>query len=143
MFLKKVTVVVLSVICLCTALAVPASAETQYLLVDTSISPYYSIAYNAESNLDITGTTAYCSSQANSDSAVSITVEQTLQKFWGLWIWDDVAGWTTTKSGRSICADKTKSGLSSGTYRLKSVFTLTTSSGKTETITIYSDEKTI
>jgi len=36
-----------------------------------------------------------------------------------------------------------KSGLESGKYRLKSVFTLTDKNGKSETITIYSDEKSV
>ena len=36
-----------------------------------------------------------------------------------------------------------KNGLSSGTYRLKTVFVLKSSDGKTETATAYSDEQTI
>ncbi|MGN0683975.1 MAG: hypothetical protein ACI4JY_09895 [Oscillospiraceae bacterium] len=42
-----------------------------------------------------------------------------------------------------IRLSNSKSGLPSGTYWLKSVFTLTSSSGKTETVTIYSTEKSI
>ena len=76
--------------------------------------------------------------------AVSITVEQTLEKYsdW-FWIWDDVDGahWTETDNRNNITVVNTKGSLSNGTYRLKSVFTLTNSSGKTETITIYSVEK--
>ena len=37
----------------------------------------------------------------------------------------------------------TKSGLSSGTYRIETVFTLTANDGKTETITVYSEEVAI
>lgn len=36
-----------------------------------------------------------------------------------------------------------KQHLSSGKYRLKTVFTLTDKNGKTETITVYSDEKSV
>lgn len=36
-----------------------------------------------------------------------------------------------------------KNKLDSGTYRLKTVFTLTSTSGETETITVYSEEVTI
>ncbi len=36
-----------------------------------------------------------------------------------------------------------QSGLESGTYRLESTFTLTSSSGNVETITIYSTEKKV
>ena len=74
-----------------------------------------------------------------------ITVEHTLEKHWGLWIWNEVDGasWTKTVYSDTIRLSNTKSGLDSGTYRLKSVFTLTNSSGKSETITIYSEEETI
>lgn len=37
----------------------------------------------------------------------------------------------------------TKSGLDSGTYRLRTDFTVTSTSGSTETITVYSAEKTV
>lgn len=44
-----------------------------------------------------------------------------------------------SKDGNS----NTKYELESGNYRLKTVFTLTDKQGKTETITVYSDEKTV
>ena len=70
---------------------------------------------------------------------------QTLEKKWGLWIWNEVDGasWNGTISSVSGKVSNSISGLSSGTYRLKSVFTVKTSSGETETITIFSDEKTV
>ncbi len=37
----------------------------------------------------------------------------------------------------------TKTGLKSGKYRLKTIFTLTDKYGKTETITVYSDERSV
>ena len=43
----------------------------------------------------------------------------------------------------TIRLSNSKSSLTSGTYRLKSVFTLTNSIGKTENITIYSSEKRV
>lgn len=72
--------------------------------------------------------------------------EKAIEKYSGwFWIWNSVDGasWTKTVNTNSISMSNSKSGLSSGTYRLKSVFTLTSSSGKTETITIYSTEKSI
>ena len=74
-----------------------------------------------------------------------ITVEHTLEKHWGLWIWSEVDGasWTKTVYSDTIRLSNTKSGLDSGTYRLKSVFTLKSSSGEPEIITIYSDEETV
>ena len=75
----------------------------------------------------------------------TVVFSDPLEKHWGLWIWNEVDGasWTKTVDTRAISLVNTKSGLDSGTYRLKSVFTLTNSSGKSETITIYSEEETI
>ncbi|MBP1563354.1 MAG: hypothetical protein J6C38_06520 [Oscillospiraceae bacterium] len=92
--------------------------------------------------MEIIGTTAYCTSSTTGVDTVKITVEQTLEKYSGwFWIWNNVDGasWTKTVNYNSISMSNSKSSLTSGTYRLKSVFTLTSSSGKTETITIYSD----
>lgn len=111
-----------------------------------SVSPYYETASDAVSTLTVSGTTAYCASSTRGVDTVKITVEQTLEKHSGwFWIWNDVDGasWTKTVNTNTIRLSNTKTGLSSGTYRLKSVFTLTSSSGKTETITVYSDEKKI
>lgn len=112
-----------------------------------SVSPYYETTSDAVSTLTVSGTTAKCESKLIGHSNVtSIKVEQTLEKHSGwFWIWNDVDGasWTKTVNTNTIRLSNTKTGLSSGTYRLKSVFTLTNSSGKTETITVYSVEKTI
>lgn len=95
--------------------------------------------------LSIENGTAYCSSSTTGSNAASITVTQTLQKYWGLWIWNDVKGasWSGRVDGGSICLSNTKSGLDSGTYRVKSVFKLIDKNGKTETITIYSTEERV
>ena len=58
-------------------------------------------------------------------------------------LYDNDASWITTESGSSICLTSKKSGLFDGTYRVKSVFTLTNSSEITETFTVYSDEETV
>lgn len=147
MYLKRILVSVISAVCLCAGLGISVSAETvsAYLLVDVA-SPYYDVADQAYSEIEIVGTKAECVSRAYGDQVVSITVEQTLEKHSGwFWIWNSVDGanWTKTVNLNSISMSNTKSGLSSGTYRLKSVFTLTSSSGKTETITVYSDEKKV
>lgn len=146
MWFKKISVIACLLVGVCTCLNVRTSAESAYYFMDSSISPYYENAYNPVSDLQISGTTAYCSSSTNGVDTVKITVEQTLEKYSGwFWIWNNVDGanWTKTVNDNTIRLSNTKSGLSSGTYRLKSVFTLTSSSGKTETITIYSAEKSI
>ena len=126
--------------------SVSASAVTTNAFVDSGIAPVYEIAYNPYSDLSISGQTAYCSSVSDSTNAVKITVQQTLQKYSGLlWVWNDVDGakWSSSVNRNSITVYNSKSGLSSGKYRLKSVFTLTSSNGETETITVYSEEKTV
>ncbi len=142
MWFKRILASVLSAACLCSCFAVPAYAESAagFSLV-SGISPLYDIAKNVSSELNIVGTSAECISQADGDDAVRITVEQTLQKHWGLWIWNDVDGaeWSKQVDYSSIYLFNSKSGLGSGTYRVKSVFTLTDKNGKSETITIYSD----
>ena len=104
------------------------------------------MAANASSDLSISGTTATCVSRVNGLSGVvKITVNQYLQKQGFLWIWTtyDGAEWTETVSSDSLFVSNTKTGLTSGNYRLKSVFTLTDKNGKTETITVYSGEVTV
>ena len=92
--------------------------------------------------MSISGTTAYCSSKVSGPSVKSITAEQSLEKFWGLWIWNEVdnANWTKVVNSSTITMSNKKYNLESGTYRLKTVFTLTATNGETETITVYSGE---
>ncbi len=146
MQLKKSFALLLSAFMMLSCTGVSASAEAATYIANDEIAPAYEYADIAESMLYISSNAAECISSCTSSSdIVQITVEQTLQKFWGLWVWNDVDGasWTVTERGSSISAVNTKSRLTSGTYRVKSVFTLTSSSGETETITIYSEEKTI
>ncbi|MGN1304847.1 MAG: hypothetical protein ACI4YB_07415 [Oscillospiraceae bacterium] len=143
---KKSFALLLSAVMMFSSVSIPASAEATTSISNEGIAPAYEYASSAKSLLYISANSAECTSNCTGSSdIVNISVEQTLQVFWGLWIWNDVDGasWLKTKSGSFISAINTKSGLSSGTYRLKSVFTLTSSSGQTETITIYSEEKTI
>ena len=74
-----------------------------------------------------------------------IVAEQTLQKQGFLWTWGTYDGteWTKTVYSNTLAMSNTKSSLSSGKYRLKTVFTLTDKDGKTEKITVYSDEKSV
>lgn len=140
---RQILASVLMVACLFTCFTVTASAKnvSAYAIGDTA-SPQYDIATKVTSNLRITGTTAECLSQGDGFNTVKITVVQTLQKYSGwFWIWDDVATWTKTVNLNAVSFSNVKSGLSSGKYRVKSVFTFTNSSGKTETLTIYSDTK--
>lgn len=146
MNLKSLSAALPALLCAFVLFSVPAyGAETQMCL-SGSVAPAYEIATNPASNLEISGKTATCESSAAGSNCASITVVQTLQKYGGfLWVWNDVsdATWSKTIKSNSVMLSKTKSGLSSGTYRLKSVFTLTSTSGETETITVYSSEATV
>ena len=144
---KRIFASILTAACLFSCFTATASAKyiSAYSIGDT-VSPQYDIATKAYSALNFIGTKAECVSQADGFNTVKITVVQTLQKYSGwFWIWNDVDGatWTKTVNINTVSFTNTKSGLSSGKYRVKSVFTLTNSSGKTETITIYSDTESI
>ena len=95
--------------------------------------------------LAIVGAKATCRSTAAGNTLKSITATQTIEKHWGLWIWNEVDGasWSKTVKSSNLSMSNTKSGLDSGTYRLRTDFTVTSTSGSTETITVYSQEKTI
>lgn len=149
MWFKIMLVFILSASCLFTGLGMTASAQSEstYSIVD-STSPLYEIADNAYSELDIDSYGATCTSTASGNGVVEITVDQSLEKRGGWFIfqsWDSVDGavWTKTVSRSSICLVSTKSGLDSGTYRVKSVFKITDKNGKTETVTVYSDERSV
>lgn len=144
MQLKKIMASLGIVICLF-ANSNAAYAESFVPLVDDGISLTYEIAGNPTSTLSISNKTAYCTSWTDGTDAVSITVTQTLQKYWGLWIWNDVEGaeWIKTQHYNSIYLSTSIGNLDKGTYRVKSVFTLTDKNGKSETITIYSNEQKV
>ncbi len=94
----------------------------------------------------ISGTTANCQSSTRGYSdVVAITAEQYLQKQGFLWIWTTYNGaeWTKTVYSNVLAMSNTKTGLSGGKYRLKTIFTLTDKNGKTEKITVYSDSKSV
>lgn len=131
----------LAILLLCFSFPIKASASTVSFAV---AQPYYEKAYNAKAELFINSTTATCKSRVNGNSdVVEITATQYLQKQGFLWIWStyDGAEWTKTEYSNTLTMSNTKTDLSSGKYRLKTIFTLTDSQGETETITVYSDEQ--
>lgn len=112
---KKITALALSALCLCTNLNTVAFADITHV---PGVAPAYEYASNPISELKISRQTAYCTSKAEGD-AVSITVEQTLEKYSGwFWIWNDVdnASWSETVNKESIYLSNTKAGLDSSTY---------------------------
>ncbi|MCM1298565.1 MAG: hypothetical protein NC203_03685 [Firmicutes bacterium] len=143
---KKILSVLMAAICLCSGLCFTVYAEESGTYISDEVVPAYEIAKTASSVLSISGTKATCVSSAKGDDCVGITVTHTLQKYSGwFWIWDDVEGSTSSKTSdtNEIMLSTAKSGLESGTYRLKSTFTFTSSSGSVETETVYSTEKKV
>lgn len=105
------------------------------------ISTYETGADGRYSKLSISGTTATCKSvyTANGDDVIKVVMTQSLEKQGLFWTWSKVAGeWTKTSDGSSMALTNTVSGLSKGTYRVKTVFTVTDKNGKEETTTLYS-----
>lgn len=143
MWFKKFLSLLMAAICLCFGLSIAAYAEETDKYISDDIAPAYEIAQIPISLLFIDGTKAACESSTKGEDCVKITVTHTLQKYTGwFWIWDNVENSTHSKTvnANSITLSTTHGGLKSGTYRLKSTFSLTDSSGEVETVTIYSSE---
>ena len=135
---STVIAIIISTICL-----LCWSSSAAYIPPDT---PQYSYTKYCSSELTISGTTATCTSNATGyvNETTKIIFNQTLQKQNSSGSWSDVtsASWTKTVYYYKGSATNTKSSLASGTYRLKTVFTVYAGSSY-ETITKYSSEKVI
>ena len=107
------------------------------------VEPAYAIANNPVSRVTISGTTATCYSSTRGN-ATTISITQTLQVK-KTTVWSNVkdATWTKTVNANIITMRNFKYDLDSGTYRLKSEYTLTAKDGTTETITVYSLETSL
>lgn len=146
MKVKKIPAILLAVILSCSCASVPASAREATQAVQYEIELLYQYALSANSYLTLTSNSAECVSKCTGVANVkSITIDHTIQKFWGLWIWNNVDGanWSKTTKATSASLVSNFKGLETGTYRLKSEFTVTTTDGKTETFTVYSSESTV
>ncbi len=134
--IKKITATILTTVLTLVVLCVPASAN--------SISPRTKYLMTCSSTLSISGTTATCSSGATGyyGETTKISVSQILQKqnFWG--DWEKVERWDETDYGFKCDATNYAYNLSSGKYRLRSVFTVYVD-GDSEVITKDSYENTV
>lgn len=109
------------------------------------IAPRYSYTNSCSSTLTISGSTATCESEATGyyGETTKIVISQTLQKYnSSTGKWSDVASWRETDTGYHGSATYTKSGLSSGSYRIEAEFYVYAGSNY-EQITIYSDIKSV
>ena len=109
------------------------------------ITPRYVYTNECSSSLTISGSKATCESNASGyyGETTKIVIEQTLQKYNNsTGKWTSVATWSETDIGYNGSASNTKSGLSSGSYRLKSVFSVYAGVNY-EQITVYSDIRSV
>lgn len=84
----------------------------------------YQYTSSASSTLTISGSTAYCESKLTGLSSVtSISGTQYLEKK-VLWWRDTVAEWNASTNGTRLSMSNSKSNISSGTYRLRTEFTV-------------------
>lgn len=133
--LKKCLIVVLTVV-MCFSVFVVTATAAGITTCDIS-------SASKTSSLTLSGTTATCTSFYNDcQTASKIVIVQSLEKKSFLWSWNTVGGeWTkTVTNSANVAFSNKKTSLSSGTYRVKSVFTVTLSDGASETVTRYSSE---
>lgn len=132
---------------LAAALAATTLLTTSVPVMATDLGNEPALCYDylarAVATLSFIGDTAHCESTVDASSTVrKITVVQKLQKFWGLWIWNDVADaeWTYNVNDNNLTIIESFDGVDSGKYRVELEITLEDSSGGTETVTVYSRE---
>lgn len=145
--MKKIVSIALSMLMLSALPAVNASAayvstEPGQIIVVQDI---YSVFKASILSINSSGT-ATCRSllSDNNPNIYSIRIDQTLQKksfgfFWSV----DGASWSQTIYSCDASVTNYKSGLGNGTYRLKTVFTVTGWDGRSESVTVYSAERTV
>ena len=111
---------------------------------ENSVSPYYLYTYTAKSKLTISNRTAECESTLEGYMSVTkISAAQYLEKKNGSeWETVSLGTWSNSVDGDRLIMSNTKSNLSSGTYRLRTVFTVY-SGTKSESVEMVSDETTI
>lgn len=102
----------------------------------------YDIAGVKRSLISYTGGRAHCvSSITDTDNVIKhVKIDQSLEKFAFLWFWTVEDGPRSYNSGSGNATFQNYKSVSTGTYRVKSVFTVTLKDGRSETVTVYSSE---
>lgn len=143
--MKKKWICVLTAVMMAAA-AMPAGTvcaePNNGALVTASVEPRYSYGYKPTNELTISGTTATCYSEARGMNATRIEMTHYLEKKTLLW-WNTVADWTKqTNTSQTLTITTGRTGLESGTYRLRTVVTYYCGS-ETEEIEITSDSQKV
>ena len=145
MKIRKLLACTLAVFCIASSRSnvICASESITESYINSDYVVYSTYLKDHTSELTISGTTATCKSTATGISSVTqIIGDMYLMKYTSSG-WQDIDAWRLQVSGRYYSNTKTKTGLSSGNYRLRTEFTVTTSSGATETETKYSGVKVV
>lgn len=111
----------------------------QTLAAAEEAQPWYLYTTTVTSVLSTSGTTGTCTSSAKGLSSVTkIEGTQYLEKK-TLWWWDTVEEWSSSSSNNALHMNNSKSGLDSGTYRVRTVFTVYSGSSSEEVEKISSE----
>ncbi len=102
----------------------------------------YDLAGIKRSLISYSGGRAHCvSSITDADNVIKhVKIDQSLEKFAFLWFWTVEDGPRSYNSGSGNATFQNYKSVSTGTYRVKSVFTVTLKDGRSETVTVYSSE---
>ena len=126
------------IVCSVQAITAFAESEEEPATFET-VPEEYQYAVSLSSAMVIDSGTANCYSVATGIGSVyMINATQYLEKRRALFFWDPVDSWFQTTNGHDFFMYTPKSGLSSGTYRLRTVFTLFVQGGWEE-IEVISD----
>ncbi len=144
--IKKILACLLTTSCLFASINTVAFANDNITesYIDSDYGVYSLYLSSCSSELTISGTSAECYSKAIGNSSVTqIIGDMYLMKYSSSNGWQDIDAWRLQQSGNYYTNTKTKTGLSSGSYRLRTEFTVTASNGATETVTAYSGVKVV
>lgn len=137
--LKKVIALLLTCVTIGSTAIPICAANLQYA------SPYYLYTIDASSTLIISENTASCESYLTGyrGTTTKVAATQYLEKKSGM-TWKKVSGgtWSDTQNGSTFSLYNSKSNLESGTYHVRTVFTVY-SGTKSETVEKTSKEVTI
>lgn len=137
--MRRIIAILLSFV-MTLGMGVTAFAEPEEEMpIDIEIIEDYQYTNKISSDMSISNNTATCKSVVRGDSslATKVVITQTLQQTFGGCSWYYVDSWSKTFNFWYAMYTTSKSSLSSGTYRLKTVAKVY-SGNNYETITVYS-----
>ncbi len=143
--MKKAIVILLALLLIIPPFSLSVAEENQFENWNGLIEERFIALSQASASLSISNNTAKCKAIAYANSSeYHLYVTLSLQKMSGN-TWNSIASWNGTGSGvTGVILSKTKSGLSSGTYRCKAYVRVYDSNGAfVESTTVYSQTCTI